>query len=151
MYHIIMRWLKSYGIVDHQLLDGKYLHKLTHAALSLYLFLVVVADKNGRSFYGETTIMDILRFDAIAFHAALQELIMFKLVEYRRPYFILLNLETHHDRRHQKPCAVPQRDKRTLSQANSHRAGPDQIHSNQDILREISRKIAKKFSTGSLS
>ena len=46
-----MRWAKSYSIVDHGLLHGGYFHRLSHEAPSLYLFLVVVGDRDGKSYY----------------------------------------------------------------------------------------------------
>ena len=111
-----MRWAKSYGIVDHQLLHGRYLHRLSHVGLSLYLFLTVVSDVSGRSFYGPTTIADILRLSPHQFDQALSELLDLKLIEYRRPYFILLNLEPHHEQRTDQPHPLPQRRSETLIQ-----------------------------------
>jgi hypothetical protein len=88
-----MRWAKSYGIVDHQLLHGKYLHRMTLEGLSLYLFLVVVSDREGRSYYGDRTIQEILRLTPSQWMGALDELLSLKLIDYRRPYFWLKNLE----------------------------------------------------------
>jgi len=56
-----MRWARSYSIIDHQILHGRYLHRLTHEALALYLFLVVVGDRQGRSFYADRSTTEILR------------------------------------------------------------------------------------------
>jgi len=53
----------------------------------LYLFLVVVGDWEGKSFYGEATIMEILRLDWERFDGARSELIREGLIEYRRPYW----------------------------------------------------------------
>lgn len=82
-----MREAKSYSIVDHALLHGGYLGRLTHAALSLYLFLVVVGDREGRSFYGEASIRGILRLGARDLDAVRAELIRERLVRYRPPYW----------------------------------------------------------------
>jgi hypothetical protein len=95
-----MRWARSYGIVDHQLLHGRYLHRMSHAAMSLYLFLCVVSDSQGKSFYGERTISEILRLSPVQFQTALSELLHLHLIDYRRPYFWLLNLEVPHERRY---------------------------------------------------
>lgn len=62
-----MRRARSYSIVDHQLLNGGYLHRLSHEALALYLFLVVVADRGGKSFWSEKSISQILRMSASEF------------------------------------------------------------------------------------
>jgi hypothetical protein len=82
-----MRWARSYSIIDHELLHGGYLHRMSHEALVLYLFLVVVGDREGRSFYGERTIMDIVRLSAEALGRARTELVDEGLIEYRRPYW----------------------------------------------------------------
>lgn len=82
-----MRWAKSYSIVDHELLHGGYLHRLTHEAMILYLFLVVVGDREGRSFYAHDTIMEILRLSKTQLAGARAQLIQEGLIEYRRPYW----------------------------------------------------------------
>ena len=53
----------------------------------LYLFLVVVGDRNGKSFYGDGTIMEILRLDYRRFDSGRMELIKEGLISYRRPYW----------------------------------------------------------------
>jgi hypothetical protein len=82
-----MRWAKSYSIIDHELLHGGYMHRLTHEALILYLFLVVVGDKEGRSFYAHSTIMETLRLSETQLANAHSQLKAQGLIEYRRPYW----------------------------------------------------------------
>ncbi len=82
-----MRWAKSYSIIDHEILHRGYLHRLRHESMILYLFLVVVGDRDGRSFYAETTVMDILRLDRRELDAARLQLTEEGLIEYRRPYW----------------------------------------------------------------
>lgn len=82
-----MRWARSYSIVDHQLLHGGYLHRLSHEAMSLYLFLVVVGDREGRSFYAESTIGEILRLDRAALETARAALLEEGLVDFRKPHW----------------------------------------------------------------
>jgi len=82
-----MREAKSYSIVDHQLLHGGYLGRLTHPALALYLFLIVVGDREGRSFYSDASIGGILRLSGTALADARQELIASGLIRYRRPHW----------------------------------------------------------------
>src|SRR3990170_2024250 len=82
-----MRWAKSYSIIDHEILHRGYLHRLRHESMILYLFLVVVGDRDGRSFYAETTVMDILRLDRRELLAARLQLTEEELIEYRRPYW----------------------------------------------------------------
>ena len=88
----IMRWAKSYSIVDHGLLHGGYFHRLSHEALSLYLFLVVVGDRDGKSYYGERSIADILRLKGNVFANAHRELVETGLISFRSPYFWVRNL-----------------------------------------------------------
>lgn len=87
-----MRQARSYSIVDHRLLHGGFLARLSHVALSLYLFLCVVGDRDGRSFYGDRSICEILRlaFDDIA--RARAELIRAGLIDYRSPYWRVRSL-----------------------------------------------------------
>lgn len=85
-----MRWAKSYSIVDHRLLHGGYFQKLSHEALVLYLFLIVVGDKNGRSFYADRSIEGILRLTQLC-HAR-SELIQWNLIDYRGPYWWVKNI-----------------------------------------------------------
>jgi hypothetical protein len=70
-----MRWAQSYSIIDHQIFQGRYLHRLSHESMILYLFLVVVGDRQGRSFYADRSITEILRFSVSALHEAREELV----------------------------------------------------------------------------
>jgi hypothetical protein len=73
--------------------------------MSLYLFLCVVSDSQGKSFYGERTVMDILRLNAVSFQRALGELKQLSLVDYRRPYFRLSNLDQNQEMEtHERRC-----------------------------------------------
>ncbi len=83
----MMRRAKSYSIIDHQLLHGGYLNRLSHESMILYLFLAVVGDKNGRSFYADLTVMGILRLGVQALDEARLELIREGLIDYRPPYW----------------------------------------------------------------
>jgi hypothetical protein len=87
-----MRWAKSYSIVDHQLLHQGFFHHLSVEALALYLFLIVVSDREGKSYYAERTLIDILRLPPERFSTALVELTHSGLIDYRRPYFWVKNL-----------------------------------------------------------
>lgn len=87
-----MRCAKSYSIVDHALYHGGYLHRLSHEALALYLFLVVVGDREGKSFHGEATVMQVLRLTQAAFDAARAHLSSEGLIVWRRPYWWVKSL-----------------------------------------------------------
>ena len=87
-----MRWAKSYSILDHQLLHGGYLHRLNHESMSLYLFLAVVGDREGKSYYSEATIIDILRLKPETLEKARNQLIEEGLIEYRQPNWWVKNI-----------------------------------------------------------
>jgi len=112
-----MRWAKSYSILDHALLHGGYLHRLNHEAIALYLFLVVVSDREGKSFYAEKTIGEILRLSPKALAAAKGELLEAQLISYRAPHFWVRNIEVSHGERRQRATAktdsLSQRDENT--------------------------------------
>ncbi len=109
-----MRWAKSYSIVDHQLLHGGFFQRLAHQALALYLFLVVVGDAHGRSYYADLTIQSILRLSDRDLCLARGALIEVGLIDYRRPYWWVKNLgcASPQDKQGKKTtqraaCAVP--------------------------------------------
>lgn len=87
-----MRRAKSYSIVDHQLLHMGFFQRLSVEALALYLFLVVVSDCDGKSYYAEKTVADILRLSPEKYSTALAELIRSNLVDFRRPFFWVKNI-----------------------------------------------------------
>ena len=93
-----MRWAQSYSIIDHQILHGRYLHRLTHEAMALYLFLVVVGDRQGQSFYADRSITEILRLSGPKLDQARKELIQEGLIRYPRPYWEVQNLPQRRDR-----------------------------------------------------
>jgi hypothetical protein len=63
----------------------------------LYLFLVVVGDRQGRSFYSDRSITEILRLSGPKLQHAREELISEGLISYRRPYWELKNLTQRRD------------------------------------------------------
>jgi hypothetical protein len=69
-----------------------YLHRLRHEALALYLFLVVVGDRDGRSFYGEATLGEILRLEPAALAGARAALLREGLIDFRKPYWWVRSL-----------------------------------------------------------
>lgn len=92
-----MRWARSYSIIEHQIFQARYLHRLSHESMILYLFLVVVGDRQGRSFYADRSITEILRLSVSALNHAREELISEGLISYRRPYWELKNLPQRRD------------------------------------------------------
>jgi hypothetical protein len=87
-----MRWAESYSIIDHQILHGGYLKRLSHESMVLYLFLVVVSDRQGRSFYSDRSVTEILRLTGQNLNQARNELISESLISYRKPYWQIKNI-----------------------------------------------------------
>ena len=86
------RQAKSYAIVDHHLLHGGYLEVVSHKALVMYLFLVVVGDATGRSFYSMGLMGRILRMTDEDLAASRIELANLGLIDYQPPYWRVLTL-----------------------------------------------------------
>jgi len=74
------------------MLHGGYLNRLSHESIALYLFLVVVGDRQGRSFYSEQSVMEILRISGQQINRAREQLISEGLISYRRPYWQVKNI-----------------------------------------------------------
>lgn len=106
-----MRQAKSYGIVDRKLLFDRYLHRISIEGLALYLFLCVVGDRDGRSYWGDRSIGDILRFSSSKLESARSELIEARLIDYRAPYWWVRSLSSprrsHGKQRAKPPARVP--------------------------------------------
>jgi len=75
---------KSFAWIDHRLLRSGYLPVMTHQDQSLYLFLVLAADRNGVSFYRKEKICDLLGMDFAQFDVARDRLIDLKLIAFEQ-------------------------------------------------------------------
>ena len=58
--HRVRKILKSFSEADHRLLRNGYIELSSHPEVTLYLFLVCVADNKGLSYYGDKSIMSKL-------------------------------------------------------------------------------------------
>ena len=75
----------SFAWVDHRLLRNGYIEVMTHHDQALYLFLVLVADRHGVSFYRKEKICKCIALDWDEFEVARRRLIEFKLIAFE-PY-----------------------------------------------------------------
>ncbi len=82
--HRVRKIERSFAWIDHRLLRSGYLAAMTHQDQSLYLFLVLVADRNGVSFYRKEKICDQLGLDFGQFEVARDRLIDLKLIAFER-------------------------------------------------------------------
>ena len=57
----IRKIVGSFAFIEHRFLRNGFWESLSHHELLLYIFLVMVSDKNGLSYYGYDSICRILR------------------------------------------------------------------------------------------
>lgn len=82
----------QFSWVDHRLVREGHLQGRSAEALALYLFLVVVADADGLSWYAEETLCRQLSWDAVQLQRARAELRQAALIAYRKPIYQILDL-----------------------------------------------------------
>jgi hypothetical protein len=78
----------SFAWIDHRLLRAGYLAVMSHHEQALYLFLALVADRNGVSFYRKEKICDCLALDDAQFQVARDRLVDLGLIAFE-PYTVL--------------------------------------------------------------
>jgi len=66
---------KSFSWIDHRLVSDKHIDQCSHAAATLYLFLVCVGDDKGLSYYGDQSIVKKLSMDQETMQSARSDLI----------------------------------------------------------------------------
>jgi hypothetical protein len=88
--HRIRQVPKQFSWVDHRLVRDRYLESCSHAAATLYLFLVTVADSQGLSYYSDISLMKRLSMDAVTLQRARHNLISIGLVAYEKPIYQVL-------------------------------------------------------------
>lgn len=72
--------------------DG-HIRNRSPESLALYLFLCIVADAQGASYYSDTAAGKILSFSSVQLRAARTELVTAGLIAYRSPFYQILSLE----------------------------------------------------------
>ena len=92
----------SFAWIDHRLVRNGFTEVMTHQDMVLYLFLVLVADKNGVSFYRKEKICQAVSLDYNQFEIAKDRLINMKLVAFEgysvlspNGYYQVLPIETN--------------------------------------------------------
>jgi hypothetical protein len=83
----------QFSWVDQRLVRQRYVQRCDHAALALYLVLVVVADAEGLSYYSDESLERMLRLDYAGLSAARSQLTQTGLVVYQKPLYQVLALE----------------------------------------------------------
>ena len=72
----------SFAWIDHRLMRNGFFELMTHQDIVLYLFLVLVADKNGVSFYRKEKICEAVSLDFNQFEIAKDRLVNMKLIAF---------------------------------------------------------------------
>jgi hypothetical protein len=85
----------TFGFIEHRFLKEGFFYSLTHHELLLYLFLVLVADRDGLSFYGYDKICTLLRITVDEFVLARDSLIYKDLIAFDGRTFQVLSLPRH--------------------------------------------------------
>ena len=83
----------QFSWIDHRLVQENYFTRCDHAAWTLYLFLVSVADAEGLSYYSDASLMRRLKMDPLALSASRQQLVQAGLIAYGKPFYQVLSLE----------------------------------------------------------
>lgn len=84
---------EGFSWIDHRLVRDRHLDLLSHAAATLYLFLVCVGDDKGLSYYGDGAMMSRISMDPEILGNARLELIDHGLVAWNKPVYQVLHLD----------------------------------------------------------
>jgi hypothetical protein len=100
----------SFAFIEHRFLRQGFWTGLSHHALLLYFFLVLVADRRGISFYGYDRICSLLGFVLDEYIQARDQLIEEDLIAFDGRLFQVLSLPKHPYRK-EKPTQIDREDK----------------------------------------
>ena len=79
--------------IDHRLVQHRHIERCSHAAATLYLFLVTVGDAKGLSYYGDKSIIKYLSMDQSTLQEARVNLIRIGLIAWQKPLYQVLSLD----------------------------------------------------------
>ena len=83
---------EQFSWVDQALVQRHFIDRCEARAAALYLFLVTVADAQGLSYYGESTLTSRLHLSNEELVAARAQLIKIELIAYQAPLYQVLAL-----------------------------------------------------------
>ena len=84
---------RHFSWIDHRLVRDRHIENCSHAAATLYLFLVTVGDAKGLSYYGDKSIIKYLSMDQNALDDARANLIRIGLIAWQKPLYQVLSLD----------------------------------------------------------
>lgn len=82
----------GFGWADHRLLRNGFLRLCTPDAMALYLLLILAADGNGMSFYGDRLLCSTLGLSGQRLESARDNLLHADLVAWQAPFYQVLEL-----------------------------------------------------------
>ena len=88
----IRRISGSFSWLDHRLLHNGFLRLMQPEEMLLYFFLVLVGDKNGVSFYGYDSILNLLKLTLDQYIAARNRLVDLSLIAFKDGRYQVLEL-----------------------------------------------------------
>ncbi|MBW2662860.1 MAG: hypothetical protein JRD93_12920 [Deltaproteobacteria bacterium] len=88
----VRRITGSFAFIEHRFLRDGFWESLTHRELLLYLFLLLVADRNGVSYYSYDKIYSLLRISMDEYLNTRNALIDKDLIAFDGYYFQVLSL-----------------------------------------------------------
>ena len=83
----------SFTWLDHRLWRDGYLASLGATELRLYMFLLLVGDRHGVSYWGDRSTCAQLKIREEQLRISRRRLVEMSLIAYRRPYYQVLSLE----------------------------------------------------------
>lgn len=83
----------QFNWIDHRLVRDRHIGRCSAEALALYLFLAIVADAQGLSYYSDATIVRLTPLGVTALERARRELVAAKLIAYQKPLYQVLALD----------------------------------------------------------
>ena len=118
---------QQFSWVDQRLVRNKHICGLSYEALSLYLFLITVADAEGLSYYSDAAVHRYLKLDAVKLDTSRRLLCQAGLIAYSSPFYQVLSLS-------KTSCALPAAP---YEKFKHHTRGGD-ITSIGQVLRQMS-------------
>lgn len=119
----------NFAFIEHRFLRDGFWNSLTHQELLLYIFLVLVADRNGLSFYSFDKICSLLQVSVDDYIEARNGLIEKDLIAFDGRLFQVLSL----------PQGAFVKSSRPLKPCDMENGDPATIH--QIIINSLERKV----------
>jgi hypothetical protein len=82
----------QFSWIDQRLVRENFLSRADHAAWTLYLCLVTVADAQGLSYYSEATLSRMLQLEELRLPQIRRQLVDGDLIAYQKPFYQVLAL-----------------------------------------------------------